>query len=149
MNVDFGWQAVARRFEHARPEQRVEIRDVFADEVMNFNLVVFPPVVQILAVLFAPLERRSDVADGRVEPDVPKVCGTVGNLKPKIGCRARDVPIAQLFGTFFTVGITEEVAFEVVCNFGLEVLARLRPLCLLYTSPSPRDQRGSRMPSSA
>ena len=23
------------------------------------------------------------------------------------------------------------------------------PLCLLYTSPSPRDQRGSRMPSSA
>ena len=24
-----------------------------------------------------------------------------------------------------------------------------RPGCLLYTSPSPRDQRGSRMPSSA
>ena len=29
-----------------------------------------------------------------------------------------------------------------------EYLARLVP-CLLYTSPSPRDQRGSRMPSSA
>ena len=31
------------------------------------------------------------------------------------------------------------------------VLAKLRPIhiCLLYTSPSPRDQRGSRMPSSA
>ena len=27
--------------------------------------------------------------------------------------------------------------------------ARLKRLCLLYTSPSPRDQRGSRMPSSA
>ena len=25
----------------------------------------------------------------------------------------------------------------------------LRAVCLLYTSPSPRDQRGSRMPSSA
>ena len=24
-----------------------------------------------------------------------------------------------------------------------------KPICLLYTSPSPRDQRGSRMPSSA
>ena len=24
-----------------------------------------------------------------------------------------------------------------------------KPTCLLYTSPSPRDQRGSRMPSSA
>ena len=28
-------------------------------------------------------------------------------------------------------------------------LPRLAYLCLLYTSPSPRDQRGSRMPSSA
>ena len=30
------------------------------------------------------------------------------------------------------------------------IVKKLRPLaCLLYTSPSPRDQRGSRMPSSA
>ena len=28
-------------------------------------------------------------------------------------------------------------------------LADLAKYCLLYTSPSPRDQRGSRMPSSA
>ena len=29
-------------------------------------------------------------------------------------------------------------------------ISAIRPLsCLLYTSPSPRDQRGSRMPSSA
>ena len=35
---------------------------------------------------------------------------------------------------------------EVACQF----LKRPSPeLCLLYTSPSPRDQRGSRMPSSA
>ena len=27
--------------------------------------------------------------------------------------------------------------------------SRLKTFCLLYTSPSPRDQRGSRMPSSA
>ena len=31
---------------------------------------------------------------------------------------------------------------------GLAVVHELRR-CLLYTSPSPRDQRGSRMPSSA
>ena len=30
----------------------------------------------------------------------------------------------------------------------IEVKARVK-FCLLYTSPSPRDQRGSRMPSSA
>ena len=29
------------------------------------------------------------------------------------------------------------------------VRGRLQLVCLLYTSPSPRDQRGSRMPSSA
>ena len=28
-------------------------------------------------------------------------------------------------------------------------LAAKNSICLLYTSPSPRDQRGSRMPSSA
>ena len=38
--------------------------------------------------------------------------------------------------------------------FGLEPLGRPQgaphaSACLLYTSPSPRDQRGSRMPSSA
>ena len=37
----------------------------------------------------------------------------------------------------------EEVDHLVWCE------QRLNDLCLLYTSPSPRDQRGSRMPSSA
>ena len=32
---------------------------------------------------------------------------------------------------------------------GLYVWSDLVRFCLLYTSPSPRDQRGSRMPSSA
>ena len=31
----------------------------------------------------------------------------------------------------------------------VENVLRISKLCLLYTSPSPRDQRGSRMPSSA
>ena len=38
----------------------------------------------------------------------------------------------------------------VSCHEQGAALNYLRPyLCLLYTSPSPRDQRGSRMPSSA
>ena len=32
---------------------------------------------------------------------------------------------------------------------GLRDIGELHNTCLLYTSPSPRDQRGSRMPSSA
>ena len=31
----------------------------------------------------------------------------------------------------------------------MNVLTESHEICLLYTSPSPRDQRGSRMPSSA
>ena len=33
-----------------------------------------------------------------------------------------------------------------ICHVGI---VDMRMDCLLYTSPSPRDQRGSRMPSSA
>ena len=36
------------------------------------------------------------------------------------------------------------------CNIGNPQALKQKPIsCLLYTSPSPRDQRGSRMPSSA
>ena len=46
------------------------------------------------------------------------------------------VPLLSVDGTL----LTENVAI-------LQWIAR--NFCLLYTSPSPRDQRGSRMPSSA
>ena len=42
-----------------------------------------------------------------------------------------------------------EVHGQVVVCPGLNDGAWLEDTCLLYTSPSPRDQRGSRMPSSA
>ena len=44
------------------------------------------------------------------------------------------------------------VADEVICGFGRTgnwFGSDTLNICLLYTSPSPRDQRGSRMPSSA
>ena len=40
------------------------------------------------------------------------------------------------------------LVIEYLEGFG-NVLAGIHNDCLLYTSPSPRDQRGSRMPSSA
>ena len=36
-----------------------------------------------------------------------------------------------------------------VCKCEVPGISRYTITCLLYTSPSPRDQRGSRMPSSA
>ena len=42
-----------------------------------------------------------------------------------------------------------QLAIESEINFEIKKLGIVLYSCLLYTSPSPRDQRGSRMPSSA
>ena len=47
-----------------------------------------------------------------------------------------------------TLGAGHLSSNEPVKN-GCEVIYEMFHICLLYTSPSPRDQRGSRMPSSA
>ena len=42
--------------------------------------------------------------------------------------------------------------YDIVIFFvtrGRQIMSLVNAVCLLYTSPSPRDQRGSRMPSSA
>ena len=44
---------------------------------------------------------------------------------------------------------SEAGASEIRALAGMFSFMGLGILCLLYTSPSPRDQRGSRMPSSA
>ena len=52
-------------------------------------------------------------------------------------------------GAPYSVGETAALPFRHMCEqvgLGADVQG---PACLLYTSPSPRDQRGSRMPSSA
>ena len=47
------------------------------------------------------------------------------------------------------VALEESVTDAVAQGLSVSKAKRLRGICLLYTSPSPRDQRGSRMPSSA
>ena len=53
----------------------------------------------------------------------------------------------------FKVRIMACLAVQLFCVFYTGMHAKISPYyvypCLLYTSPSPRDQRGSRMPSSA
>ena len=49
----------------------------------------------------------------------------------------------------YTVYVRDANDCEVTQNFSLEFTELSASVCLLYTSPSPRDQRGSRMPSSA
>ena len=46
--------------------------------------------------------------------------------------------------SILTVGVTPTAG-----GVGVASTSYIKNVCLLYTSPSPRDQRGSRMPSSA
>ena len=49
--------------------------------------------------------------------------------------------------TCMTLGMLSESQAAQLAEAGLDYYNH--NICLLYTSPSPRDQRGSRMPSSA
>ena len=61
------------------------------------------------------------------------------NVKTVVFCDDIDAP-AQNFCNQFVTGSYDNK--EKISEF-------MNQVCLLYTSPSPRDQRGSRMPSSA
>ena len=45
--------------------------------------------------------------------------------------------------------LTDQDRKEMLARIGAGSVDEFYTDCLLYTSPSPRDQRGSRMPSSA
>ena len=57
--------------------------------------------------------------------------------------------LVRVFGS--PKGVLEAAPADVrnVPGVGPKLVQQLSLACLLYTSPSPRDQRGSRMPSSA
>ena len=56
--------------------------------------------------------------------------------------------VASLFCQQFDPDIDWDTHREVAAELIIDTVEKFAP-CLLYTSPSPRDQRGSRMPSSA
>ena len=63
-----------------------------------------------------------------------------------IGERAERLLVIAVIGIF---GFMDYAVVIVVIIAGITLIQRMIYTCLLYTSPSPRDQRGSRMPSSA
>ena len=67
----------------------------------------------------------------------------------KVYEKASDVLQETIFGRgkFQTVHALKDINLDVYPGEVLGILGANG--CLLYTSPSPRDQRGSRMPSSA
>ena len=61
------------------------------------------------------------------------------------------VPVLKLWDNGFSMDIEHAPQLRGLVDIfdGSRHLSQCLIICLLYTSPSPRDQRGSRMPSSA
>ena len=61
----------------------------------------------------------------------------------------KPTPLLSLKDIALQTGVKKIYYKDESSRFGLGSFKALGGTCLLYTSPSPRDQRGSRMPSSA
>ena len=81
-----------------------------------------------------------------------KAMGAVAKLKTELDDRRR-ATVAEFTSTAQKIITHLEKKLEAAKKRAAEAEAssikKWDDICLLYTSPSPRDQRGSRMPSSA
>src|SRR5690242_17383282 len=98
----------------------MEVRDVLADEVVDFAIVGAPPIVELLAGASAPLLSRCHVTDRSIEPDIPIVARAIWNFESEVGRGARNIPIAER--------LAEKVSFQIVGNLGLQMVTGLRPV---------------------
>ena len=117
----------SREMQHRRPEQRVEVDDVLADEVILLDGRVGDERVERPRVAeraggagIEVLLQRREIADRRVEPDVEilrrRAFGLVRNLDAEIGRVARDVPVAE------ALAIVAQPLLHLVEDFGLQRL---------------------------
>ncbi len=117
---------------------------------VNPEKIGFHTYAQIL-IKVRPVDRVSEVAERIATlPEVSFLAMTTGayDLEVNVMCRDND-HLVQLMTTQIT---KMDGIYESSTNIYFKVYKYAQPdlyLCLLYTSPSPRDRTRSRMPSSA
>ena len=105
-------------------------------------VVVLVEAVQAVNVV------RMDSAEPKVDQQVVMVTRMVMSAEDLVTTLQAAVEVAEV--TMQETVVVTLVAIVMVLLEVVEVTVGHRVhICLLYTSPSPRDQRGSRMPSSA
>ena len=112
--------------------------------IVNTVLPALRPLMDVLLFLF---ELIADTVINVLQPVFSVFATVLGAVANVIGFLSS---LAMAVVTLFTEG--PAVAFNMLKNAGDFIIAGIADLingCLLYTSPSPRDKRQSRMPSSA
>ncbi len=96
-----------RELEHRRPEQRVEVDDVLADEVDLLDVgggEKFGEAARLAACTRLPgvevVLERGEIPDRRIEPDVEVLARGIRYRNPEVGRVARDVPVGERLVAF-------------------------------------------------
>ena len=98
VNKQVGRLAEVAAFQHCRPEQAVEVNNIFTDEVVQLGGGVFLPVfieAYAVAALVAQILERTHVANRCVQPDVEIFARRVRNFKTEVRGVAGDIPLLQ------------------------------------------------------
>ena len=103
--------------------------------------------VKEMPIFEGTLEKLDALGELTKENEISKANAESGALTPllSVGDRVRIVKPSVLVDSDWLRWIPEMDKYDGAETHVISIL----PICLLYTSPSPRDQRGSRMPSSA
>ena len=107
----------------------------------EFRLLLIATARDHRAIVSALLEHGADVNYVFTYPSYTALGGD-GETALTLAANRDDLDLARLL-------LENGAASSAITNRALDRPRFLRMFCLLYTSPSPRDQRGSRMPSSA
>src|SRR5665213_4179060 len=96
------------------------------------------PVFYRSPLITAIKNRRK--ADDKLKKDFTPTCLDFGEVQ---------IFLARHFGFCYGVENAIEISFRTIEENPDKKIYLLSEICLLYTSPSPRDRQKSRMPSSA
>ena len=95
------------------------------------------------------MEAGEEVAARREALEGALCAAVEAGLSERYVAELEEIVLGECFGAFRRALTGEPPARVEPMRVTLKQGADLSQVCLLYTSPSPRDQRGSRMPSSA
>ncbi len=115
----------AAEMQHRRPEQRVEVGDVLADEMHLLGVRVGHEGVEVAALAVEQVLQRGQVADRRIEPDIEIFVVGIGNADAEIRRVAADVPVGQPAVAVFVDG---KPFLDLVQHLGLQPARAREPI---------------------